>query len=208
VKSALLIFAACSADHVVGAASPDARAAMPDLAIIPSTHMAVETLYFPPGACEIVEGCVGGAGNRRLLRFDATIANLGGADLVLGAAPPAGVSGGAFVWSACHMHHHVPGFADYALVDDDGEILSAHKQAFCLRDDLRVGTSESHGFDCTNQGISAGWADLYQAQLPCQWIDITDVDPGLYTLRITVNPSGAFPDADRANDALDTPIAF
>jgi len=28
---------------------------------------------------------------------------------------------------------------------------------------------------CTFQGISVGWCDIYDDSLPCQWIDITQL---------------------------------
>ena len=42
-------------------------------------------------------------------------------------------------------------------------------------------------YHCMDQGISMGWTDIYEAELDCQWIDITDVEPGDYTLHIEVN---------------------
>ena len=42
---------------------------------------------------------------------------------------------------------------------------------------------------CSDQGIQAGWADVYGAHLDCQWIDVTDVPAGIYTLEIEVNPA-------------------
>ena len=36
--------------------------------------------------------------------------------------------------------------------------------------------------------ISAGCADIYSAALACQWIDITSVPDGAYTLRVVTNP--------------------
>ena len=42
--------------------------------------------------------------------------------------------------------------------------------------------------DCnTDQGISAGWADLYNAGLPCQYIVIDELPDGDYTLQSTTN---------------------
>lgn len=44
-------------------------------------------------------------------------------------------------------------------------------------------------------GISPGWGDLDASQDGGQWIDVTGLAPGTYTLRATVNPDGRL-DAD------------
>ena len=38
-----------------------------------------------------------------------------------------------------------------------------------------------------NMGISAGCADIYSSSLACQWIDVTDLPDGNYTLVVVVN---------------------
>ena len=43
-------------------------------------------------------------------------------------------------------------------------------------------------YGCANQGLQSGWADLYFSSLDCQWIDITGIPDGTYTLRLTGNP--------------------
>ena len=50
------------------------------------------------------------------------------------------------------------------------------------------GSRPRPAYGCTHQGISAGWADDYNAAIDCQWVDITDVTPGNYVLAIEVNP--------------------
>jgi len=190
----------------------DAMPGVPDLVWVademrPTIH--IDEQYFRADSCAVVEGCVGGPGTRRLLRFAAVAENQGTGDIVFGAPPPPGVSDGVFVWSDCHMHHHVVGFADYALLDGSGQVAGGHKQAFCLRDDERerLGAS-SRGYDCDYQGISAGWADVYGATLPCQWIDVTGVAPGIYTLRVQLDPGRILPQASHDNDTLDIQVAL
>ena len=65
-----------------------------------------------------------------------------------------------------------------------------HKQAFCLEDLIRYGSLPSHGYTCGNQGITAGWADLYSKFLSGQWVDITGVPDGDYILHVEVNAAG------------------
>lgn len=36
-----------------------------------------------------------------------------------------------------------------------------------------------------SQGLSPGCHDIYAANIDCQWIDITDVPPGNYVLKVT-----------------------
>lgn len=147
---------------------------------------AVEWRYFPEDDCALVEGCVGAPGWRRLLLFGTWTPNTGTADLYLGRpanAPP-------FEYSACHEHFHFNGYAQYELRRTDGSLAAeGHKQAFCLLDFYRYpGTDETGAhYDCDNQGIQRGWQDVYDADLDCQWVDVTGVDPGDYRLRIDLN---------------------
>jgi hypothetical protein len=182
----------------------DAPPRLPDLQLVGAEmdgSVVITQDVFTATSCEVVEQCVGGTGARRLLRFDTVTANLGTGDLYVGMPPPPGESDGVFVWSSCHMHHHVNGYASYELRDATGVVLTGHKQAFCLQDieQLRPG-SPSNMYNCAKQGMSAGWADVYGRALPCQWLDVTDVPTGTYTLRVVINPSGALPDSDLTNN--------
>jgi Lysyl oxidase len=197
---------------VDGGPRVDGAPGVPDLVWVademtPTVHL--DNVYFRAEGCEVQEGCVGGPGMRRILRFAAVSENQGTGPLVLGPPPPPGVSDDVFVWSDCHQHHHVAGYADFALVDGTGEVAAGHKQAFCLRDDERerLGAPPGH-FTCTDQGITPGWADVYDETLPCQWIDVTGVPPGLYTLRIQVNPQRLLPESDYDNDTLEISVAL
>jgi hypothetical protein len=158
---------------------------------------------FFAGDCEVVEGCVGGLGWRRLLRFDTVTANRGSGDLHVGRPPPAEQSDDVFRWSACHKHHHVTDYTSYELVGATDAVISARKQSFCLQDVEQVQPGAfPTGYSCLDQGISVGWADVYNNDLPCQWIDVTDVPPGSYTLRVVVNPTRRLPESDHDNNVF------
>lgn len=60
----------------------------------------------------------------------------------------------------------------------------------------RFGCSTGH------QGISANCGDLYGRYLDCQWIDVTDVKPGIYLLRLHVNPDYLVLESDHRNNEV------
>lgn len=193
-------------------ASPfDAPPGIADLQFISAEMTQTVTItkdIFSDSSCEVVEGCVGGSGPRVLLRFDTVSANRGTADLVVGVPPPAGESNALFEWSPCHGHHHVRNYASYELLDATGTVmLTARKQSFCLEDgeNIQPGVPAT-GYSCTDQGITRGWADVYSRFLPCQWIDVTNVQPGAYTLRIVVNPLRTLPESNYDNNTFTVPV--
>jgi len=173
---------------------------LPDLIIVDSEMQSppvITTLSFASTDPAVVEGCVGAAGSRRLLKFDTVIGNIGNLDLWVG-VPSA--DNPWFEWSPAHGHYHVLGVAEYRLVDVGGTVVTAHKQAFCLMDSAAIDGATGGKYYCGNQGITAGWADVYGRYLDCQWVDITGVPAGDYTLEIEVNPEGRFQESDGAND--------
>ncbi len=146
---------------------------------------------FSAASCDVIEGC-SVPGRRRLLRFDLTTPNLGPADLHLGAPTVDGRVQPGFQWGDCHGHYHFEGYAEYRLVDAMGrDVARGRKQAFCLEDTDRYNATQPLAdrdrFSCSNQGIHAGWMDVYPRGLDCQYIDVTDVPPGTYRIRATVN---------------------
>ncbi|HLT38308.1 MAG TPA: lysyl oxidase family protein [Enhygromyxa sp.] len=160
----------------------------PDLVVLDSDlSIYTQNIWVSPDACTVYEGCVDGVGWRRVLRFDTRAANLGSRDLILGV--PANHPD-LYTYSPCHEHHHFDNYASYALLAGDRPVAVGHKQAFCLLDWEPWSWPEAGErpfYSCVNQGLSLGWSDTYEASLDCQWIDVTDVDPGQYTLRMEVN---------------------
>jgi hypothetical protein len=192
--------------------TPDAPEAMADLRFV--TGAMDSSILFMPGtftadSCEMQEQCIGAAGTRQLLRFDTITENAGTADLVVGPPPAQGISDATFTWSTCHNHHHFNGYATYELVDGGGVVVTGRKQAFCILDTIQrqVGVP-SNGYNCANQGLTAGWADVDQRTLPGQWIDITGLPPGNYTLRVTVNPDHVLPESDLTNNVYEKSVTF
>lgn len=137
---------------------------------------------------DVQDGCVT-PGSHKVLRFDFLSYNAGDADLVVGspAARP-----DLFVWSSAHGHYHLKDFNQFLLFDAAGGLATiGYKQAFCAIDIERISSTASNSgrfHDCnTNQGISAGWADVYNKSLPCQYIVIDGIPNGDYTLQSTTN---------------------
>lgn len=180
---------------VVAAMVVASTVALPDL-ILDSVRLAnsisIGTYSFSQSSCAYQEGCVTGTGNRRLLRFDTATPNIGTTDLHIGAP------GSTFEYDPCHGHWHYKGYAEYKMFDiNNDQVTQGRKQAFCLMDTSRWhgytgGNPGNGGHHCGNQGISVGWQDVYYSGLDCQWIDITDVPNGVYTLQIELNAADEF----------------
>ncbi|HWW01808.1 MAG TPA: lysyl oxidase family protein [Candidatus Acidoferrum sp.] len=181
--------------------------ALPDLIIWgPAASPTVITRTFTNGDCEVVEGCET-PGTHTLLSFTTETRNIGDGDLALGNPG----TNSLFQWASCHGHYHFEEFADYELLDGNGNVVaSGHKVGFCLLDDHPWSPTASPQvkYDCWNQGIQSGWADVYAAGLPCQYIDITGVPPGDYALKMVVNPYGLLAESDTNNNATLVPVTI
>ncbi|KAF7700840.1 protein-lysine 6-oxidase [Silurus meridionalis] len=137
---------------------------------------------------------------RMLLRFPQRVKNQGTSDF-LPSRPRY-----SWEWHSCHQHYHsMDEFSHYDLLDASSQsrVAEGHKASFCLED-----TSCDYGyyrrFACTahTQGLSPGCYDTYNADIDCQWIDITDVKPGNYILKISVNPSYQVQESDYSNNVV------
>jgi hypothetical protein len=155
--------------------------------------------------CLLNEGCVTGLGERRVVRFGSRAGNVGDADFVLGTP---GANNPLWTYDTCHEAFELDAFARYELRDAaTGEIVGTGvKNGFCIGDNeewvAESGTS-CGAYACgREQGISPGCADNYGSALLCQWIDVTDIPPGAYELRVTINAPRSIPELDYENNVV------
>lgn len=118
-----------------------------------------------------------------------------------------------------HDHWHLMGAARFSLWNQAGtaQLVPASKVGFCLEDGDPIDSfasptpaySEAQIQRCKEgqpnassvfQGISSGWEDVYGANLPFQWIDVTNVAPGLYRLGAEMDPNDYMLEGNEANN--------
>ncbi|XP_028283038.1 lysyl oxidase-like 5b [Parambassis ranga] len=115
-------------------------------------------------------------------------------------------------WHSCHQHFHsMDAFSNYDLLDTltGRKVAEGHKASFCL-EDTNCDPGFRRRYACTShtQGLSPGCHDVYAANIDCQWIDITDVPPGNYILKVTVNPNFHVLESDFTNNVVRCDIAY
>jgi hypothetical protein len=176
-----------------------------------SAHVDQES--FSQSSCEVAEACVRAPGLRTVLRFDGTIENIGASDLVIGSPQNSGL----FTTSSCHNVALLKNIMLYELIDPssgkvvnvDNQAIVGRKQGFCMMDITQVNATAPQGqYSCTNQGITRGWADVYDSALDCQFLDITGVPAGNYQLKLTVNPDGLFQESNTTNNTVSVPVSI
>uniref|UniRef100_A0A8C5ND97 Lysyl oxidase homolog n=1 Tax=Gouania willdenowi TaxID=441366 RepID=A0A8C5ND97_GOUWI len=142
-----------------------------------------------------------------LLRFPQKVKNQGTADF-LPVKPRH-----QWEWHSCHQHFHsMDAFSNYDLLDvvTGQKVAEGHKASFCLED---TGCEPAFRrryalFFPGCQGLSPGCHDVYAANIDCQWIDITDVPPGNYILKVTVNPNFFVLESDFTNNIVRCDITY
>jgi len=155
--------------------------------IIPSRpdllHNYIGYQYFAPDSCTNKE-CGGTPGWRRLLYFDASNVNVGGKNLEIGYISYVKQDASSFdplayhnlyYWDSCHQHPHFSAYADYSFGSAPGR-----KQGFCIQTTGRTLNARwspivTDNWTCEVQGVETGWNDAYNAGIPCQWVDVTNV---------------------------------
>jgi hypothetical protein len=161
---------------------------------------------FEANSCEMQEGCIMADGERTLLRFDLETPNIGEGNLHLGDPT---LQTDLFTFSPCHAHYHFDTYASYRLLDASMNVVATgHKQAFCLLDFNRVSDLAPEGaiYDCSFQGIQAGWSDVYSRSLDCQWVDVTGLPAGDYMLEVELNYDHLLGESNYDNNLAQVPV--
>jgi hypothetical protein len=120
---------------------------------------------------------------------------------------------GSFTFHPGHGHLHFDNWIHLHLRavepgNDVGDIIaSGDKTSFAIIDlvhydpDLPGSPNSIQYGGGLVQGLSVGWADVYSANLPDQWIDITDVPSGQYWLEAVVDPENSILESNETNNA-------
>ncbi|MXQ14586.1 lysyl oxidase family protein [Microvirga makkahensis] len=176
--------------------------------LIPSVKdFYIRTETFSSDSGDVKDGAVT-PGTHTVLRFDTIITNMGTNDFVVGDPED---HPNWFEWSTSHNHYHFRKFNQYTLTDiETGKKFEGAKQSFCLEDTIQVSTASSVRdqpfFTCSNQGISAGWADVYHDRLPGQYIVIDGIPNGTYKLTITVDYGTMIPETNEQNNTVEATL--
>ena len=121
---------------------------------------------------------------------------------------------GTFIHHPEHGHTHFEDFSDYKIreivgTSGVGSILArTQKVSFCLTDSTLYNPGlpnfswipRYNSCGNTVQGISVGWADIYDTSLSGQWIDVTDLPPGQYWLESTADPKNQLKESNESNN--------
>nr|XP_009934205.1 PREDICTED: TBC1 domain family member 21 [Opisthocomus hoazin] len=102
-------------------------------------------------------------------------------------------------------YHSMDEFSHYDLLDatTGRKVAEGHKASFCLEDTTcDFGNLKRYACTAHTQGLSPGCYDTYNADIDCQWIDITDVQPGNYVLKVQVNPKYIVLESDFTNNVV------
>ena len=121
-----------------------------------------------------------------------------------------------------HDHWHIRRILSYHLWSGSGTTRDA-KIGFCFFDTNRrttalpgapttrkytqAGCGRKNSLS-TRTGISVGWADLYPANFAYQWIDITGLPAGTYTIRAAVDLYKQFAEVSETNNCAYARISF
>jgi len=118
-----------------------------------------------------------------------------------------------------HDHWHLMHAARFSLWNQGGtaQVAPAEKVGFCLEDGEAADSfaTPTPAYTATTiqrckegqpnatsvfEGISSGWRDVYGANVYFQWVDVSDVTPGLYRLGSQMDPDDIMKESNEANN--------
>lgn len=152
-----------------------------DLNHLQNSIMMYNTTWNDP--CWVQEGCLMGYGTRNLLAYGVQIWNWGDEPYIVGSQA---TNPNSFVFDPCHQHYHYMGFAESKLYDMQGNLVDfARKTQYAVFDMQCLPGYSPQSWGA--MALSPGCSDIYGAGTACQWVDVTDIDTGNYTLVVGVN---------------------
>jgi hypothetical protein len=135
---------------------------------------------------------------------------------------------GTFAFHPSHNHFHFDGFARYELwrrrdydraaptFTTGHPLYTSPKVSFCILDLMHVdpasGPPTAFYQTCSPamEGISQGWADIYDSTLPEQWVDVGQrpLPDGQYVLRSIADPYNlVYESPDKADPSRESQVA-
>ena len=114
-----------------------------------------------------------------------------------------------------HDHWHIQGVMLYQMWSANGAVRRGTKVGFCFLDSYRYnlsmpGAPQSQVYperlcgdrgDLTNRmGLSVGWGDDYPANFAYQWIDISTLAPGDYTVQARADEQNWYLESNETNN--------
>jgi hypothetical protein len=114
-----------------------------------------------------------------------------------------------------HDHWHVLNLPDWTLTNANASVLRrGAKTGFCFWDNYRYGSSAPVWYHPSTtsaceqlpdgtvpMGLSVGWGDEYPSSIAFQYIDISGLPNGEYTITLMADAEHAFVEADETNNA-------
>ena len=130
---------------------------------------------------------------------------------------------GGWEYHTPHRHWHVLDVAAYRLRNSLGQEVGSTPKVSYFLEDTRWIDRTLPGAPLTKQyrfrgrdrkrtarslrtGISVGWADVYDTSVPGQYIDVTGLPAGQYTLEVEVNPERTLIESNYANNVVSVPV--
>jgi len=167
---------------------------LPDLVVdLPPQDMALgfRSVEISEDDCELFEGCVGGTGTRSLLELSFVLRNQGQGALELGRP----FENPLYYPSFCQDSYVIDGFFAAELQDGDGDVVASGRLSTSCIADLDGGD-----YTCRAQGLSPDEGSA-QPIGRCDFLDITGLAAGSYTLVVTANADHAVWESDFDNNS-------